>query len=126
MSKAIGLIEFSSIAKGIEACDVMLKSSQTEIIRAATVCPGKYIVVISGNTSDIQTAIQKGKNSALKYVVDTLIIPNAEQGLINAMQGKEKHSTNGAIGIIEFYSISSAIQAADTATKTTNVTLLEI
>ena len=40
---AIGLVEFNSIAVGIEAADAMLKVSEVELLMAKTVCPGKYI-----------------------------------------------------------------------------------
>jgi microcompartment protein CcmL/EutN len=46
MSNAIGMIELSSIARGIETCDFMLKAAQVDLIRSSTVCPGKYIVTV--------------------------------------------------------------------------------
>ena len=44
-SKAIGMIELSSIARGIEVSDYMVKAAQVELLRASTVCPGKYVVI---------------------------------------------------------------------------------
>ncbi len=41
MKAAIGLIELSSIAKGIEVSDAMLKRADIEIIVNRTICPGK-------------------------------------------------------------------------------------
>ena len=49
MSKAIGMIEFKTTATGITAADAMVKTSEVEIVEAQTVCPGKYIAIITGD-----------------------------------------------------------------------------
>ena len=38
MSKAIGMVELNSIARGIETCDYMVKAAQVDLIRSSTVC----------------------------------------------------------------------------------------
>lgn len=48
MGNALGMIELSSIARGIETCDYMVKAAQVDLVRASTVCPGKYIIIIGG------------------------------------------------------------------------------
>ena len=49
---AIGMVELNSIARGIETCDYMVKAAQVDLIRSSTVCPGKYMVLIAGDTGD--------------------------------------------------------------------------
>ena len=49
MSKAIGMIEFKTTATGVTAADAMVKTSDVEIVEAQTVCPGKYIAIITGD-----------------------------------------------------------------------------
>ena len=39
---AVGFIELNSIARGIEAADIVLKSSDVQLISASAGCPGKY------------------------------------------------------------------------------------
>ena len=41
MSKAIGMIEFKTIATGITAADAMVKTADVELVEALAVCPGK-------------------------------------------------------------------------------------
>lgn len=48
MSKAIGMAEFKTVSAGITAADAMVKTADVEIIEAETVCPGKYIVILTG------------------------------------------------------------------------------
>ena len=46
MEKAIGMVEFNSIARGIYAADQMVKISEVEIVTASSTCPGKYIACL--------------------------------------------------------------------------------
>ena len=46
MSKAIGMVEYKTVASGVVAADAMVKTSEVDIIEAQTVCPGKYIVIV--------------------------------------------------------------------------------
>ena len=57
MSKAIGMIEFKTTATGITAADAMVKTSEVEIVEAQTVCPGKYIAIITGDLSAVKAAV---------------------------------------------------------------------
>lgn len=41
MATAIGMVELTSIARGIETCDYMVKAAQVDLLRSSTVCPGK-------------------------------------------------------------------------------------
>ena len=59
MAKAIGMIEFGSIARGIYAADQMVKTSDVEIVTANSVCPGKYIAIVHGDVSSVETAVRR-------------------------------------------------------------------
>ncbi|WP_312642410.1 BMC domain-containing protein [Hydrogenoanaerobacterium sp.] len=126
MANAIGMIELSSIARGIEITDFMVKAAQVEILRASTVCPGKYIVLIAGYTGDVTASMEEGKKRGGECVVDTLLIPNIHPQLIPAISMTNQVEKPGAVGVLEFYSIASAIRAADVAAKAANVTLIEV
>ncbi len=126
VGNAIGMIEFLSIAKGIETCDYMVKAAQVDLLRSSTVCPGKYIVIINGLTGDVTASIEEGKKHGGEYVVDSLLIPNVHPQLIPAMSMTTQVDKMGAIGVLEFYSIASAITAADVAAKEANITLIEV
>ena len=43
MRSAIGIVETSSIAKGYEVADAVLKTADVQIVVNRTICPGKYI-----------------------------------------------------------------------------------
>ena len=68
MAKAIGMIEFNSIARGIYAADRMVKTSDVEIVTANSVCPGKYIAIVHGDVSAVEANYQIGRASCRERV----------------------------------------------------------
>ena len=54
---SIGLVEMTSIAAGMEAADIMLKTSEVELIMSRTICSGKYMVLIGGEVAAVQTSV---------------------------------------------------------------------
>ena len=61
MSKAIGMVEYKTTSAGVVAADSMVKTSEVSIIEAQTVCPGKYIVIITGDLSAVTSAVDMQK-----------------------------------------------------------------
>ena len=60
MNNAIGGVELSSIAKGLEAADAMLKASEITLLVSRSVCPGKYIILVSGEVGAVNAAYPPG------------------------------------------------------------------
>ena len=60
MDPAIGMIELNSIAKGIETCDFMLKATDVKLIFFQTVCPGKFIILVSGVLAEVKSSVYNG------------------------------------------------------------------
>lgn len=126
MIKTIGLLEFNSIVKGIESADAMLKAAEVELILSNSICPGKYIVLVSGDVGSVKSAVQAGKDIGGVYIVDDLILSNIHPQLINAISGATEVGELNAIGAMEFFSIATSIVAADAAAKAASVNLIEI
>lgn len=126
MATAIGMVELTSIARGIETCDYMVKAAQVKLLRASTVCPGKYMIIVGGETGDVRAAMSEGIKRGGALVVDTLMLPNVHEQLIPAISMTNQVDVRGAVGVLEFYSIASAIIAADVAAKAANITLIEV
>ncbi|MFR7476242.1 BMC domain-containing protein [Frisingicoccus sp.] len=60
------------------------------------------------------------------HVVDSTVIPRVHPQVIEAInQATDFHGT-GAIGVMEFFSITAAVYGADAAVKAANVTLLDV
>jgi len=118
---AIGLVEFTSIAKGIEAADIMVKTADVEIQVMKTLCPGKFMVLVSGDVSSVQQSVAAGVELAADTVVDSFVIPNVHPSILPAIGGGNEIPEVKAIGVIETYSVASSIEATDIAVKSAEV-----
>lgn len=122
----IGFLELNSIAKGILAADVMLKAAAVELIIASPSCPGKYQILITGEVSAVESALNSGELAAKTNVIDRLIIPRVHSQVIDAIHLSCKPADLNALGIMEFFSVTGAIIAADAAVKAADISLIEI
>jgi microcompartment protein CcmL/EutN len=126
MSKAIGMIELKTTASGITAADTMVKTSEVELIEAQTVCPGKYIAIISGDLSAVKAAIEAASTRFEEQLIDNFVLGNPHESIFPAIYGAAQVDKVSALGILETYDAASIIVAADMAAKTAVVDLIEL
>lgn len=126
MIRSIGLIELNSIAKGIATADAMLKAAEVQLIFSKPVCPGKFIILITGEVGAVKASVASGISGGGHFVVDHLLISNVHPDLIEAINCNTQVESLNSIGIIEFYSIAASIIAADAAAKSAQVKLIEV
>ena len=122
----LGVLEFSSIAIGYTALDEMLKIAPIKIIEARTICPGKYLIVFSGDVASVEYSFQKGFEIGKELVVDSLFLPMVHEDVIPAIGKKVLSEEWNAIGIIETLTVASSIEAGDTAAKVGGIRIIEI
>ena len=126
MAIAIGMVEFSSIARGIYAADQMVKISEVESVTAQTICPGKYIALVEGDVAAVQDSVHIGEKFAGEYFVDSLVIPNVHHGIFPAITGATMPEHVTALGIFETFSVATMITAADQILKAAELEAIEI
>ncbi len=126
MKRAIGMIEYRSIAKAIESTDAMLKAANVALILSAPQCPGKFISIISGEVGAVENALRAGINVGGIFVIEDYIIPNVNEEVFPALTGSVSYEHIGSLGIIETMSAITSIMAGDVAVKSGNVKLIEI
>jgi len=124
--ESIGMVEFSSIARGHEACDAMLKASAVEMILARTICSGKYIALVGGDVAAVEASVSAGVDVGRETVVDWIVIPNVHPAIFPAMAATIRVKVPDALGIIESFSVASLVEAADAAAKAAAIELIDI
>ena len=87
---AIGFLEVSSIAKGVEATDAMMKRAAVDLLTTTIVPRGKYLVMVGGAVADVDAAMHAGLEVAGATVVDHFVIQNAHPQLPPAIKGRVK------------------------------------
>ena len=128
LGTAIGLLELSSVAKGVEVADAILWESDIALLFATHVQPGKYLILFTGSVEDLNSALRRGAELAAGDLVDQLLIPQVHPQVEGALRRRDGQieGTIDAVGVIETTSVASAILAADQALKKATVDLMEL
>lgn len=125
-NQAIGLLELSSVAAGFLVADTMLKAGTVQLLLSRSICSGKYMVLVGGDTSAVQSAVAAGVKEAGGCLIDQFMVANVHPDVFTALGRTQPVETQGALGVLESFNIASLVQAADLAAKTANVTLVEL
>jgi len=123
---SIGLIELGSIASGMQAADLMLKTSKVELMISRTICSGKYMTLVAGDVAAVSSAVNNAVNTIGFGVIDSFVIPNVHPTIFPAIAGHNNVQMLESLGIVESYSVASLIEAADAAVKASKVQLVEL
>jgi len=123
---SLALIELDSIAAGIAAGDAMAKRAPIDVLRAGTVHPGKYLVLIGGTVGDVEESLAAGREAGASAIVDVVFLPNAHPELIAAIGGSCREAAGEALGVIETATVAAIIEAADAGLKGARVRLVEL
>lgn len=126
MKRAIGLLEFKSIARGIKVTDEMIKSANVKVVQANSICPGKYITILMGDVSAVSSAVEVGEGLGEMFLIGSHIISNVDEQVFPALLGVSQVNDIKAIGIVETISALSAIVAADEAVKSSDVQIIDL
>ena len=124
--KSVGLIELSSVAAGFAVADTMLKAGNVRLLLSRSICSGKYMVLIGGETAAVAAAVEAGAEAAGGCLIDRTLVPNLHQDVFTALGRTQSPQPNGALGVVESFNVASLILAADAAAKSGAVQLLEV
>jgi microcompartment protein CcmL/EutN len=124
---AIGVLETSSVARGIEVADAVLKEASVEMLFATPVQPGKYVMLFTGSVQDVRASAARGAALAGGDLVDQLVIPQIHAQVVPMIRRTGRiNGTLDAVGVVETNTVASTIASADTALKTATIDLVDI
>lgn len=126
MSKAIGIVEYKTVSAGVVAADAMVKTSDISVIEAQTVCPGKYIIIVTGDLSAVDAAVNTARVQHGEQLISSFVLGNPHESIFPAIYGATEIEEVSALGVLETYDAASMVVAADEAAKTAIVDLVEI
>ncbi len=126
--RSVAAIEFSSIGRGYQAQDALLKAANVTLLLARTICSGKYLVVFAGLASDVEAALEAGEKEGGEAVIDTTYTANVHEAVAAALGQSVVLDSDrvGALGVVEGFCSAGILGAANLAAKAANVTLLRI
>jgi microcompartment protein CcmL/EutN len=123
-SPAIALWEFSSIVEGVNAADAIAKGAPVDLIYTGTTHPGKYLVLVAGDTASVEVATMIVDDLTVT-LIDVVFLPDVHPTVVDAMVSSDTTAPThaDAIGLIETTTIASGVDAADAAVKAADVAL---
>ncbi len=119
MAKAIGMVEMTTVSTGYLAADEMAKAADVEILQAEVTCPGKFVILVTGELSAVRASVDRAAGRYADKVIDTFVLGNPHESIFPAIYGTAQPEKIDALGILE-------IVAADMAAKTAVVELIEL
>lgn len=126
MSKAIGMTEYQTVSAGIRVADIMIKTADVDVVEAQTVCPGKYMIIVTGELSAVRASVDVAKSNFGEKLIDSFVLGNPDESIFPAMYGANEVEEKKALGVLETFSVAAMIVAADNAAKTAEVKLIEL
>ena len=113
---ALGLIELCSVARGLTTCDAMVKKAAVELVRATSIHPGKYLILVRGAVAEVKEAWTTGRTVAAEMLVDDLFLPFPHAHLDELLDAPRNIAVD-SVGILETFSVASVLRGADAALK---------
>ena len=126
MAKAIGMVECTTVSTGFKAADDMAKAANVELLQAEATCPGKFVILITGELSAVRASVERAAAAYEDKVIDTFVLGNPHESIFPAIYGTAEPENIDALGVLETYDVAAMIVAADIAAKTAIVELIEL
>ncbi|HHW08335.1 MAG TPA: BMC domain-containing protein [Firmicutes bacterium] len=124
---ALGLLELSGPAAGFAAADAILKTSPTKLLKGDTICPGKFLLIFTGELAAVHEAYRRAEQVCAGCLIDGGVLGRISTAVLQAFRGPDPHmKKGGALGIIETFTAAGAINGADAAVKAAPVEVIDL
>jgi microcompartment protein CcmL/EutN len=129
---ALGVLEVSTIARGVVVADAALKRAPAILLSSRAVSGGKLLVMLEGGVAEVEEAMQAGQLAAHKLLVDHVQLAYADDQVWPMLGAPVSPPDWGAdpraeaVAIIETHTVCAAIAAADAACKVADVVVQDV
>ena len=104
----------------------MVKRAVLQVVRAGTVQPGRFLVLVGGTVAEVEESLKAGREAAPDVLTDHIFLPGVHPDVVRALDGGRAPTPDDALGVIETATVPAAIHAADRGVKGAQVNLMEI
>jgi microcompartment protein CcmL/EutN len=129
---ALGVLEISTIARGVVAADAGLKRAPAVLLHSRAVSGGKHLVFFEGGVAEVEEALAAARVVAGELAIDRVELPAADDqvwpmlGAPVAPPDWTDDAAAEAVAIIETKTVCAAIAAADAACKVADVRVRDV
>lgn len=132
MGPALGVLEMSSIARGVVVADAALKRAPAVLLSSRAISGGKHLVMLEGGVAEVEEAVGAGRAAARDALLDVVLLSMADAQvwpMLGAPVAPPDWTADAgaeAVAIIETRTVCAAIAAADAACKVSDVTVRDV
>lgn len=123
---ALSLIELDSVAAGIRTADVMVKRAPISLLKAGTVHPGRYLVMVGGSVASVEEAWKAGLEEGRGFLIDDVFLPDVHEQVFQGALGQKHEIKEEALGVLETLGVAALLRAADAGVKGAAVRIAEM
>ena len=121
----LGLVETKSIAAGVQVADLVMKAAEVRLVKAGTICSGRYMLQVSGEREDVKIALSAARESGAS-LAGIFLISNISTRVLTAIRTQAAVEKHHALGLVECRTASAGIAGADAAVKAADVILAKL
>lgn len=118
----LGVVETKTIASGVRIADEMLKIADVTLVRASTICSGRYLIFVSGRQADVEMAV--GHAHLSNKLTGDFVISGISAELIAVLKKRVPLKAVQALALVEASTVSAGVAAADVAVKSADIRLI--
>ena len=128
MSEAIYVVEFRSISRGIGALDNMCKRTRFELLYAAPVCIGKYLICVGGDIADITEAQNAAETDDDEMPFSSRLLTGIHPAILSYFKKGQTKTDEmpAAMGVFETTSAAQGFFSLDKALKGAQAKLMRV
>lgn len=128
---ALGILELSSIARGIVVADVAVKQAPSLLLMSRLVSSGKHLVMMRGQVAEVEESMAVARAAAAEALIDVLELAYAHDQiwpLLNqpVTAGDWHGGDPESVAIVETSTVCAAVHAADAAVKAAPVVVRDM
>lgn len=128
---ALGVLELSSIARGVIVTDAVVKRAPVALLSSRPVSSGRHLVYLRGGVAEVEEAMDAGRLRAEDALVDSLFLPMAHEQLWPRLPEPGEATSwaddaDAAAAIVETSTVCAALGAVDAACKVADVVLRDL
>ena len=125
MAKAIGMVEVTTVSTGYLAADEMAKAADVELLQAEVTCPGKFVILVTGELSAVRASVDRAGSRYADKVIDTFVLGNPHESIFPAIYGTAQPEKIDALGILETYDVAALMCGKSYMTLTGSVSAVQ-
>ena len=129
---ALGVLEISTIARGVVAADAAMKRAPAVLLSSRAVSGGKHLVMLEGGVAEVEEAMAAGALAAGDRLLDRVTLAAADDQVWPMLGAPvtpldwDADRQAEAVAIIETRTVCAAIAAADAACKVADVVVRDV